>query len=355
MGPPRHEGVPEWPPSSWRILRCLVSTWRRTLPDLDVDETLSLTERLLNRIQTFHDLIGLDSRLLAESERLNSRAMYRIYREKKLPDIDEGLDDVAAHQRGVALLQRIQADDPELWHTVTELPDGIRSALLVASVDPTDVEAQRFVQSALELEDTQMPLMSPAAQAGAASPFDDPKPGETLVLVSAGGVTGAYAVGADKHPRAINAAQLIAASECEPDTAAAPLPNDTNERVMAAFDAFKDESGRRLGRARRPASDSRIRRYLSKQLSIAREQFKDDKDELLRIAVLRRIFLDHLPTRIAARLRDIRDLQLEGEVLIRRLEALRSTYRLNPPDEDDEGDTSEPQVIRIVCSDELTS
>ena len=81
----------------------------------------------------------------------------------------------------------------------------------------------------------------------------------------------------------------------------------------------------------------------------------DDRDELRRIEVLGRIFLDHLPPRVAAALRDIRDLQLEGEVLIRRLEALRSTYRLNPTEEDDEGDYQEPEITRIVCSDGLTT
>ena len=324
-------------------------------PDLDIDENLALTDRLLRRIQTFHDFIGLDSKLLAESERLNSRVMYRISQEKKLPDIDEGLDDVASHQRGVALLQRLQVDDPELWQTITDLPNGIRSALKVASIAPIDVEAQRFVQSALELEGAQMPMMSPAAQTGVTSQFDDPKSGETLVLIGTVDVTSAYAVGSDKRPRLINPAQFIAASECEPDTQAAQLPADTNERVMAAFEAFKVEASRRLGKARRPRTDSRIRRYLSKQLGIAREQFKDDRDELRRIEVLRRIFLDYLPPRVATALRDIRDLQLEGAVLIRRLEALRSTYRLNPPDEGDEEAYEEPQVIRIVCSDGLTT
>jgi len=51
-------------------------------PDLAIDEGLSLTDRLLKRIQTFHDFIGLDSRLLSESERLNEGAMYRIYQDK---------------------------------------------------------------------------------------------------------------------------------------------------------------------------------------------------------------------------------------------------------------------------------
>ncbi len=33
-----NEGAVEWPPSPWRILRALVATWKRTLPDLPQDE-----------------------------------------------------------------------------------------------------------------------------------------------------------------------------------------------------------------------------------------------------------------------------------------------------------------------------
>ena len=32
-----NEGVPEWPPSPWRILRGVVATWRRTLPQLPAE------------------------------------------------------------------------------------------------------------------------------------------------------------------------------------------------------------------------------------------------------------------------------------------------------------------------------
>jgi hypothetical protein len=198
-----------------------------------------------------------------------------------------------------------------------------------------------------------MPMMSPAAQTGAVSPFDDPTADETLVLLSSGGVSSAYAVSNQLEVRTITPAQLLAAAECRPDTPGRPLPANTNERVMAAFEMFKGEVRGRLGRARRPGADSRVRRYLSRQLNMAREQFADDQEELSRIQVLRRIFLDSLPTRVVEALQDIRDVQLEGEALIRRLEALRARYRLNPPEED-EAEDLEPQVIRIVCSDGLT-
>ena len=194
--------------------------------------------------------------------------------------------------------------------------------------------------------------MSPGEQAGVPSPFDNPKEGETIVLCSSGGITEPYAIGDDLSPRKITPAQLMAAAECEPDTPARPLPAKTNERVMAAFEVFKGESRKTLGRARRPVSDTRLRRYLSKQLSLLRTQYRDNPTELKRVDTLRLIFLDRVPPRVEVTLRDVRDLQIEGDALIRRLEALRTSYRLSPP-EDEQTTEQEPEVIRIVCSDGL--
>ena len=321
-------------------------------PDMAVDEELSLTDRLHNRIQSFHDLIGLDSKLLSEAERLNANAMYRIYEGKKLPEIDDGLDEVAANQRAITLLQRIQEEDPDLWQTITNLPDGIRSALQV-STDQVEVSDESYAQNVLALEGSQAPLMSPATLSAIPSPFDDPKQGETLVLLSAGGVRSCYAVDKDLQPRSISPAQFIAAAECEAETAAAPLPADTNERVMAAFEVFRTDFQNRLGRSRRPR-DTRARRYVSKHLSIAMREARDNGVDVARVEVLRRIFLGDVSAPVESALSEIRNLRLEGSVLLTRLEALRERYRLNPPDDSERSHSQEPQVIHIVCSDGLT-
>ena len=320
-------------------------------PDVAVDEELSLTDRLHNRIQSFHDLIGLDSKLLSEAERLNANAMYRIYEGKKLPEVDDGLDEVAANQRAITLLQRIQNDDPELWNTITNLPDGIRSAL---QVDVAQVEAsdESYAQNVLAMDGSQAPLMSPERLAAIPSPFDDPRQGETMVLLSAAGVKSCFAVDSDLQPRPISPAQFIAAAECESNAPAAPLPDDTNKRVMAAFEAFSTEFQRRLGRSRRPR-DTRARRHVSRQLSIAVREASDNGTDVARIEVLRRIFLGELSPPVESALGEIRNLRLEGPVLLTRLEALRERYRLNPPDDSERSQTQEPQVIRIVCSDGL--
>ena len=41
-----NEGVLEWPPSPWRILRAIVATWQRTLPDLPEDSVFPILETL---------------------------------------------------------------------------------------------------------------------------------------------------------------------------------------------------------------------------------------------------------------------------------------------------------------------
>ena len=320
-------------------------------PDTDVDAELELTDRLGNRIQSFHDLIGLDSKLLSEAERLNADAMYRIYINKQLSEDDDGLDEVAANQRAVALLQQIQREKPELWQTITELPDGIRSALKVGE-SPTADGSGIQLQNVLEIPGMQMPLVSPAPRGDAASPFENPRRGETLVLLSAGNVKGCYAVADGQEPRQISPAQFAAAAECDEDAPAQPLPRETNERVMRAFAAFQTDFRQRLVRARRPRN-TLARRYVSRQLNLARKRLEATPEDVRRIETLRRIYQGDLQPAAENALDEIRRLGLEGSVLMTRLEALRERFRLNPPDDAEQAQPAEPQVVRIVCSDGL--
>ena len=49
-----NEGVPEWPPSPWRILRGIVATWRRTLPELSAERVAPIVEALASTLPEFH-------------------------------------------------------------------------------------------------------------------------------------------------------------------------------------------------------------------------------------------------------------------------------------------------------------
>jgi len=319
-------------------------------PDTDVDAELTLTERLHNRIQAFHDFIGLDTQLLSDSEKINPSAMYRIYEQKRLPEGDDALDEVAAHQRGIALLQNIQQTDAALWRTIEELPDGIRSAL------PAPL-AQHIEQPLIDFQhsfgrDVQLPLMAPVEDAGVPILPDAIGRAETVVLLKGGDRALGYTVGSDLLPRPLSPSRLLKAMECSPDAAAAPLPPDTNARVMAAYTAARQEAAMRIGRARRPTTDTRLRRYLTRHLREARAAVAQDSDEARRIGLLQQIFLDHLPSAALADLGEVRRMELTGPQLVRRLDALRERHRLTPV-EHSGATLADVEVIRIVCSDGL--
>ena len=326
----------------------LHNTW----PDTGVDAQLSLTDRLARRIQAFHDFIGLDAALLSPTERLNDSAMYRIYEQKRLPEQDDLLDEVASFQRGITLLQRIQQDDPSLWETIVKLPDGIRAALQVRGPEAEDMVLVNF-QASFD-RDVQLPLTTPREEEGIRSPREEPRAGETVVLLKHDDRPMMYAVDEQLRTRQITPGQLIQAIECGPDTPRAKLPDDTNDRVMAAYEAARRDARSRLGRARRPTSDTRLRRHLQRALRQARDAAGDDQEELRRISILQQIFLDHLPRNVVQDLEEVRRMQIEGASLIRRLEAMRSRYRLNPPDADEAApEPADAEVVRIVCSDGL--
>ena len=144
------------------------------LPDAQLDEGLGLTGKLSDRIQAFHDLIGLDNKLLSEEEQLNAQGVGVIYDDRELPELDDALDEVAANQRAIALLQSIRSNDPALWGTVTGLPDGIRSALAYAKSN----------------------------DAG-----DAPQSGETMVMLAASDAVRCYAVGGETAWRRVPSAR----------------------------------------------------------------------------------------------------------------------------------------------------
>ncbi|MDH7516280.1 MAG: type I-U CRISPR-associated protein Csb2 [Bacteroidota bacterium] len=43
-----NEGVPEWPPHPWRLLRSIIAVWRRTIPDIPEDKIRDILEHLCN-------------------------------------------------------------------------------------------------------------------------------------------------------------------------------------------------------------------------------------------------------------------------------------------------------------------
>ena len=288
------------------------------LPDMELDESLGLTSRLGDRIQGMHDLIGLDNQILSETERLNPNGIGRIYEEQSLPEEDDEFDELTANQRAIALLQHIKNNDPNLWKTVTELPDGIRSAL------PCRTD------------------QSPG--------LNKPQAGQTIVMMATEDSTRCYAVGDDLAPTPIRPAQFVAAAECLPSTQPEPLPGDTNQRVNAASELFQQDLTRILGNQRRRTGGNALnRRFIRRQLNGLSEEIATPQ----RVDTLRQVFTDDLPTIVENEITELRRLNLTGRELVIRLELLQERYRLNPSEHTGSAPTRQ-QPTRVVCSDGLT-
>ncbi|MCY4414718.1 MAG: DEAD/DEAH box helicase [Chloroflexi bacterium] len=286
------------------------------LPDADLDEELGLTDKLSDRIQAFHDLIGLDNKVLSEEEQLNAKGVVVIYDDLAIPELDDALDEVSANQRAITLLQNIRNNEPDLWRKITEMPDGIRCALTSESGGGVE---------------------------------EAPEAGETVVMMAASGAVRCYAISDDLAPRPIRTAQFVAVAECDADTPSQPLPDSTNARVNAAAEAFRGDLNRILGTLRRRTpGNARNRSFVRRQLSGVGKDIATPR----RLEVLRQAFAGDLPTVVENELTELRRLNLGGRELVMRLELLQERYRLSTVVQ-----TASPMTVeqtRIVCSDGLT-
>ena len=123
---------------------------------------------------------------------------------------------------------------------------------------------------------------------------------------------------------------------------------------MAAVAQFRLDRASRLGRARR-RGDTRLRRHLSKEFTVALTNSDEDSEKIRQIELLRRIFLGSLPGPVESALQDVRRYSLSGEQFLARLEALRHRFRLSSTVIQDSRAHSEPEIVRIICSDGLVA
>ena len=284
-------------------------------PDTGIDENLSLTDRIKERIQSFHNLIGHDSRVLSNTETLNTEAMYRIYEQGEMPEdsADVLMEEGAASQNNIALLQRIRDNDPELYSKAANLPNGIRSALLASQ---------------------------------------GPHKGKTVVLLARGNKRACYAVGDDLIPVSIEPDEFLTLAKCDPHTIARPLPKKTNERVMAAYNAFSAIPTDRLIDAPKLTKNQQ---YITRELNSAKSYYKTDTDYIQTIERMRRIYInrDYSPS-VDAAITKVRREKVVGRDLVHRLNRLADRYNLRPPRQTETIAEELPHSARIICSDGLT-
>ena len=245
------------------------------MPDPQVEESIGIRGTVRNRVQDFHDLIGLDNPILETGERVNPNSIYSIYNGEMPEEEDSITDSLAVAQEANALLNRVRREDPETWQKVILLPRGLRSAM---------------------------------------SREKHPNHGRTVVLTTSSNTKQGFAVGSDLEATELTHAELVRQLECEPGTERVDLPEDTNARVTAATEALVNLLARPTILEPR-TRDDQVTAYVSQELRMLRQlRMGEDPDpEFLRhLETLRRAFNEELPLSIADRIRSLRRGGVQG-------------------------------------------
>ena len=249
------------------------------LPDPQVEESIGIRGTVRNRVQDFHNLIGLDNQILETGERVNPESIYSIYNGEMPEEEDNITDSLAVAQEANALLNRVRREDPETWQKVVLLPRGLRSAM---------------------------------------SREGHPNQGRTVVLACNGSTKQGFAVGSDLKATDLTHAQLVRRLECEPDTERRDLPDDTNARVTAAAAALAELLAKPTTLEPRTRDDS-VTKYVNdelRQLRQTRLGEEVDPGFLRHLETLRRAFNEEMPLSIAERIRELKRRGVEGVELV---------------------------------------
>ena len=167
-----NEGVPEWPPSPWRILRGIVATWRRTLPQLPAERVVPIMEAMASEHPQFHlpsASTGHTRHYMPYNEGRKERttlvidtfvamdakdAVYAVWPEVKLNQAQH--DDLSSILRNMPYLGRAES-----WveaSLVSEHPEINSRALDTGSLPQGDLEITRTLtpRSPLKLKDLEV-------------------------------------------------------------------------------------------------------------------------------------------------------------------------------------------------------
>ena len=279
------------------------------MPDPTVENTIGIRRTVGNRVQAFHDLIGLDNVVLENGERVNPESIYSIYDGEMPEQQDAVTDSLAVAQQANALLNRIRREQPELWQRLWLMPDGLRAAMTAVG---------------------------------------HPNAGATITLVTRGDDKQGYAVNADGEVAELTHAELVRRVECEPDTTALPLPLDTNARVGAAMATLAAKLAPQPVGLEPRQRDDRVGRYINTQLGKLRLDESADVSHLRRLETLRAAFAAELPVSVNERIRALMRDGATGHQLLDALSAMAS--ELPKQGGRSEGRPPRTNDVRVVCS-----
>ena len=284
------------------------------MPDPAVEDTIGIRQTVGNRVQAFHDLIGLDSAILETGERVNPDSIYSIYDGEMPEEQDSITDSLAMAQEANALLNRIRREQPELWQRLWLMPDGLRAAMTAEG---------------------------------------HPNAGATIALVAQGDAKQGYAVESGGAVTELTHAELVRQVDCEPGTPAIPLPPDTNLRVSKAVAALAEKLAPGPAALEPRRRDSQVARYINTQLGQLRLDVQADPTHLQRLEEMRVAFAAELPVSVNERIKALMREKADGQTLVSALAGMLD--ELPKANEATSPERRPDSTTRVVCSMGITA
>lgn len=212
------------------------------LPEKAAERELELKQKLQMRIKEFNDILGMDARVLDETERINPEAVYAIYEEQSGRHLGRWEAEEESGLVGATLsdaeefFRDLRERDPEEYQRIGDLRDGLRSARATGD-------------------------------------------GKVLVLGRAGDYIRMYV--RDLHDRSvdIDTSAALAMAQCGPDEPLAPLPANLNHILVGVKLALQHEVDELWRQRRTRSALTAGQRYVIDQLeSLRRERPAYDAD-----------------------------------------------------------------------------
>ena len=331
------------------------------LPDEGLDQHLNLRSTVRRRIQEIHDTIGEDSKVMEETENVNTTDMYAVYVDGTIPDEDE--DDLFSVQEAIEILRRIRDQDPNLFEYISTMANGVRASRTASRRRRETTAAEEFAeeleqkgiastppgQTQLALEETMVTKM-PVAQLGMEDESYEAPPAEAegvYVLCSAGDMRQAY-FATPEGAREVDIALAIRAFRCEPDEPRRERPPWLNAAVQRARSDFTNAIDKlhSVPSVTRPAAQ----KWVLKQLGdLARSA--EDETERHQLGGLHRAMDKPLNQTVIHMLRRLQRQDVYGPDFLSELDDIASAYGLYLDEQDETARKHVTQAdIRVVCS-----
>lgn len=204
------------------------------MPEKAAEKQLGLKEKLSARIKEFNDILGMDSQVLDENERVNPEAVYAIYEEQAGRHLgryeSEDMSLVGASLADAEeYFRELRDRDPEEYQRIRDLRDGIRSARNTGDR-------------------------------------------KVLVLGRAGDFIRLYVRDLTNRPVDMDTTEALARAKCDPDERPQPLPGDLNA-ILTTIKQQLLQDADELWRQRRTKSALTVgQRYVNEHLELLRRQ-----------------------------------------------------------------------------------